>query len=106
MRRASRAADAAYSLKAAADVRAGRGFRARLRPEAAGGLRALRSKLLEESKEELRLLREQRRREREEREEEEANAARGGRSRERGVRQSVRTCVYFYGAEEEKEARW
>ena len=78
MRRASRAADAAYSLMAAADVRAGRGFRARLRPEAAGGLRALRSKLLEESKEELRLLREQRRREREEREEEEANAARGG----------------------------
>lgn len=75
MRRAARAADAAYSLKAAADVRAGKGFRARLRPEAAGGLRALRSRLLEESKEELRLLREQRQREREEREE---AAARGG----------------------------
>ena len=79
MRRAARAADAAYSLKAAADVRAGRGFRARLRPEAAGGLRALRSRLLEESKEELRLLREQRQREREEREQQkrEEAAARG-----------------------------
>jgi len=80
MRRAARAADAAYSVKAAADVRAGRGFRARLRPEQAGGLRALRARLLEEQQEELRLLREQRQREREEKErakqEEEEAAAR------------------------------
>ena len=76
MRRAARAADEAYSEKAAKDAMAGRGFRARLRPEAAGGLRALRAKLLEGEREELRLLREQRQREREEREQQEA-AARG-----------------------------
>lgn len=68
MRRAARAADAAYSEKAAADLRAGSGFRATLRPEAAGGLRALRSRLLEQQMEELRLLRERRQREREEKE--------------------------------------
>ena len=77
MRRAARAADEAYSEKAAKDVRAGRGFRARLRPEAAGGLRALRAKLLEGEREELRLLREQRQREREERRGSRRAAARG-----------------------------
>ena len=75
MRRAARAADEAYSEKAAKDAMAGRGFRARLRPEAAGGLRALRAKLLEGEREEARLLREKRQREKEEKEEAAAQGA-------------------------------
>ena len=74
MRRAARAADAAYELRAASDAAAGR-LGARLRPEAAGGLRALRSKLLDESRAELERLREERQRERERREREKEAAA-------------------------------
>ena len=76
MRRALRAADAAYRLKAATDASLARGLRSSLRPEAAGGLMALMFKLLDEEKEEQqRLLDEEERRRQKELQEQQGEAA-------------------------------